>query len=119
MNWFLVKLVFRILCGDGQHQAQFDEQWRLLRAPDGRSALKKAYDLGEKEATVFMNQQDVRIQWRFLGVVSMKEVDMDTEQVELCSCTQEPEDDLTYLSKIRRQASLLRAAELASPSVSS
>lgn len=119
MNWFLVKLVFRILCGDGQHQAQFDEQWRLLRAADGRAALKKAYDLGEKEGAVFMSHQDVRIQWRFLGVVAMKEVDMDSGQVELCSYTQEPEDELMYLSKIRRQASLLRAEELASPSPSS
>lgn len=119
MNWYLVKLVFRILCGDGQHQAQFDEQWKLLRAADGRTALKQAYDLGEKEGAVFMNRQDVRIQWRFLGVVAMKQVDLGSGQAELCSCTHEPEDELTYLSKIRRQASLLRTEELASSPVSS
>lgn len=115
MNWYMVKLVFRILCGDGQHPAQFDEQWRMLRAEDPRSALKRAYDLGEQEGTVFMNHQDVRIQWRFLGVVAMKSLDLQQEHLELCSCTQEPDDELTYLSKLRRQASALRTAELAAP----
>jgi len=26
MNWYLAKLVFRIICGDGDHTPQFDEQ---------------------------------------------------------------------------------------------
>ncbi|MEP7129294.1 MAG: DUF4288 domain-containing protein, partial [Chitinophagales bacterium] len=29
MNWYLAKIVFRIICGDGLHQPQFDEQLRL------------------------------------------------------------------------------------------
>ena len=32
MNWYLTKMVFRIICGDGSHKAQFDEQLRLIHA---------------------------------------------------------------------------------------
>ena len=32
MNWYLAKLVFRIICGEGNHAAQFDEQLRLVNA---------------------------------------------------------------------------------------
>ncbi|RYY10197.1 MAG: DUF4288 domain-containing protein, partial [Chitinophagaceae bacterium] len=26
MNWYLAKLIFRIVCGQGNHTPQFDEQ---------------------------------------------------------------------------------------------
>jgi hypothetical protein len=29
MQWYLAKLVFQIICGDGNHRPQFDEQLRL------------------------------------------------------------------------------------------
>jgi len=41
MNWYLAKMVFRIVCGDGNHTAQFDEQLRLISAGSKEEAFHK------------------------------------------------------------------------------
>jgi len=41
MNWYVAKLVFRVISGDGHHHAQFDEQLRLINADTELMALKK------------------------------------------------------------------------------
>ena len=30
MNWYLSKIIFRIICGEGRHTPQFDEHLRLI-----------------------------------------------------------------------------------------
>jgi len=42
MNWYLAKMVFRIICGDGNHTAQFDEQLRLVSGNSLEEAFHKA-----------------------------------------------------------------------------
>ena len=42
MNWYIAKLVFRIVCGEGQHTPQFDEQLWLIAAHSQQEALQKA-----------------------------------------------------------------------------
>ena len=41
MKWYLAKIVFQIICGDGKHTAQFDEQLRLIAAADEDEAFGK------------------------------------------------------------------------------
>ena len=31
MKWYLAKIVYRIICGEGNHTPQFDEQLRLIK----------------------------------------------------------------------------------------
>ena len=38
MNWYLTKIVYQIICGEGNHTAQFDEQLRLIAADDEQRA---------------------------------------------------------------------------------
>ena len=45
MNWYLAKMVFRIVCGDGNHAAQFDEQLRLISAGSKEEAFDTAVAL--------------------------------------------------------------------------
>ncbi len=42
MYWFLAKIVYQIVCGEGNHTAQFDEQLRLVQAADENEAFDKA-----------------------------------------------------------------------------
>ena len=49
MNWYLSKIIFRIICGEGRHTPQFDEQLRLIAATDEQQAFEKAMAIGEKE----------------------------------------------------------------------
>ena len=46
MNWFMAKIVYRIICGEGDHTPQFDEQLRLIVADNEEEALKKGYAIG-------------------------------------------------------------------------
>ena len=45
MNWYLAKMVYRIICGDGNHTPQFDEQLRLIKAQDEFHAFQKIVKL--------------------------------------------------------------------------
>ena len=56
MKWFLAKLVFRIVCGHGEHTAQFDEQLRLIAASNENQAFEKASTMGLDEGETFYNQ---------------------------------------------------------------
>ena len=63
MNWYLAKLVFRIICGDGDHTPQFDEQLRLIYAADEDEALYKAIQLGTDEQDCFANNKQQMVHW--------------------------------------------------------
>ena len=53
MNWYLGKIIFRIICGEGTHTAQFDEQLRLIAATDEEEAFQKATTIGQREQDGF------------------------------------------------------------------
>ena len=66
MNWYLAKIVFKIICGNGNHAAQFDEQLRLVNANTKMLALQKAIELGKSEEDM--------MKVRNLGRKSLEEV---------------------------------------------
>lgn len=68
MNWFIVKIVYEIICGDGRHTAQFDEQLRLLYAVSQADAFLMATAMGQQEALNFQNDNQQLVQWKFLAV---------------------------------------------------
>ena len=55
MKWYLAKLVYRIICGEGAHTPQFDEQLRLIYAEDDLHAFQKARTTGHLEEDNFLN----------------------------------------------------------------
>jgi hypothetical protein len=68
MNWYLTKIIYRIICGDGNHTAQFDEQLRLIEAEDELHALIKARQLGHKEEDAVLNKKQKPVLWKFIDV---------------------------------------------------
>jgi hypothetical protein len=68
MKWYISKIVFQIICGNGQHTAQFDEQLRLIQAADAEAAFHKATALGRSESETFYNQKEQLVQWKFIDV---------------------------------------------------
>ena len=52
MNWYLAKINFQIICGNGHHKPQFDEQLRLIHAGDSLEAFYKARLVGESEGNL-------------------------------------------------------------------
>src|SRR3954467_12737384 len=68
MHWYLAKLVYQIICGDGDHVAQFDGQLRLVSADSKEEAFLKARDLGKQEEERFYNRKQQLVQWLFINV---------------------------------------------------
>ena len=108
MNWYLTKIVFRIICGDGSHKAQFDEQLRLIAAGSKEEAFHKAQLLGVKAEDMFFNQQEQLVQWRFISVSEIYPLQELMDGAELYSRVEETEDADSYLKFVYAKAEHIR-----------
>jgi hypothetical protein len=104
MNWYLAKMVFRIVCGDGAHTPQFDEQLRLLHAEDEFHAFQKAQLLGEREQDNFLNAVHKPVHWKFIDVAEIHKLDEYNDGVEIYSKICEQDDANQYIHLIRLRA---------------
>ncbi|MBX7108032.1 MAG: DUF4288 domain-containing protein [Chitinophagales bacterium] len=104
MHWYIAKIVFRIICGDGLHQPQFDEQLRLIKAVDEAAACKKAHSIGIFEQDEFISTDGKRVQWKFIGVPELNPLVSIADGAELLSSIHEPEDAEGYISLIHQRA---------------
>lgn len=108
MNWYLSKLIFRIVCGDGQHKAQFDEQLRLIQAGSKEEAFHKAQSLGMKSEELFFNQRQQLVQWQFISVSEIYLLQELMDGAELYSRVEETEDAESYLRFVHAKAGQIR-----------
>ena len=109
MNWYLSKLVFRIICGVGQHTAQFDEQLRLLQAASAEEAYHKAKDLGMNEQDQFFNEDEKLVQWKFINVSELYKLSGLLDGAELYSRIQESDNADLYIDLTNeKSANILR-----------
>lgn len=108
MNWYLAKMVFRIICGDGNHTAQFDEQLRLIMASSKEEAFHKAQLLGGKEEEIFFNRNQQLVQWQFISVSELYQLNELVDGAELYSRIEEKEHAETYLHIIHKKAEHIR-----------
>jgi hypothetical protein len=104
MNWYLTKIVFRIICGDGNHTAQFDEQLRLVSAKNKKDAFEKAQQLGKHEEETFFNTKQQPVQWKFINVSEIYKLGELMDGAELYSCIKERDDADNYIEMVNRKA---------------
>lgn len=107
MNWYLAKLIYQIVYGDGFYNAQFSEQLRLVEAVDEVHAFTKAQLLGHKEESTLLNETGALIQWKFIDVCELIVIDSMTDGAEVMSQISEPSCAKTYIKTVKRQASQL------------
>ncbi len=112
MKWYLAKIVYRIICGDGQHTPQFDEQLRLIKADDSFQAFQKARLLGHREQDNFLNIQDKPVHWKFLDVTELLEVNNFNDGLEIYSQIKEEDDAKLYMNNVKQKANLLQQHSL-------
>lgn len=108
MNWYLTKMVFRIICGEGRHTAQFDEQLRLISAGSREEAFHKAQLMGVREQEMFFNKQLQLVQWQFVSVSELYQLSDLIDGAELYSRIEERENPESYLHIIRKKAEQIR-----------
>ena len=104
MNWYLAKIVYRIICGNGEHTAQFDEQLRLVYASSKEDAFHKAQHTGKKEEETFYNLKQELVQWRFINVSELYKIGEMIDGAELYSRIEEKDDGDSYADIINKKA---------------
>ena len=107
MHWYLAKLVFRIVCGEGKHTAQFDEQLRLIQAVNRQEAFRKARELGMEEEDHFENQQKEMVHWEFIDVSELNDLEGIADKSEIYSRVHEEERGDLYEAQIRKRSEKL------------
>ena len=108
MNWYLSKIIFRIICGEGQHTPQFDEQLRLIAARDENEAFEKALAIGRKEQDDFYNHDKQLVQWKFINVSELYRLSGLLDGAEMYSRIQETDDPEAYIDLANRRADHIR-----------
>lgn len=108
MSWYLTKMIFRIICGDGNHKAQFDEQLRLISANSREEAFHKAQSLGMRSEELFFNQRQQLVQWQFISVSEIYILQDLLDGAELYSRVEETEDADSYMKFIHAKAEQIR-----------
>lgn len=108
MNWYLSKIVFRIICGDGDHTAQFDEQLRLITASSKEEAFHKAQVLGVKEEDIFYNNEKQLVQWKFISLSELYLLSELIDGAAIYSRIDEKDNADAYLQMIYKKAELIR-----------
>ncbi len=115
MKWYLAKLVFHIVCGDGNHKPQFDEQLRLIFAEDELHAFHKARKIGEQESA---DEIVTPVKWKFIDISELHLLADITDGAEIYSRIAEEDCAATCISNTKKKAnallqlSLQRFAEL-------
>lgn len=104
MNWYLAKIVYRILCGDGDHTAQFDEQLRLVAAANEEEAFAKALAIGRNEEDCFLNTKQQTVCWQFINVSELYRLSELIDGAELYSNIRENDHPDHYIDNIHRKA---------------
>jgi hypothetical protein len=107
MNWYVAKIVFRILSGDGNHHAQFDEQLRLISAENEYEAFEKANNIGRLNQDSFMNNQSEPVRWQFIDVAELNQLGELSDGTELYYQIHEAADADLYMNWAHHKSSLL------------
>ncbi len=107
MNWYLATIIYRIICENGNHTPQFDEQVRILSAEDKLDAFHKARRIGHQEQDSFFNQAEKPVRWQFVDVTSLVKMDNNSDGAEIFSRVHEIENAELYLKKINQYAAAI------------
>jgi len=125
MKWYLAKVVFRIICGEGEHTPQFDEQLRLVAGNSKEEAFRKAKQMGYKEEETFYNRKQQLVQWQFINISELYHLSELIDGAELYSRIEEKDNAEAYIYTINQKAEnivcketkqLLEGPRLTSPS---
>lgn len=107
MKWYLAKIVYRIVCGEGNHTPQFDEQLRLVNAEDDMHAFQKARLMGDREEDNFLNNKQKPVHWKFIDVAELHPLNDLIDGAELYSRICEKEDADSYVKLVNKRANHL------------
>ncbi|HOY94679.1 MAG TPA: DUF4288 domain-containing protein [Catalimonadaceae bacterium] len=104
MHTFLTTLVFQIFIENHNGMAQFDEQVRLIEAPDLETAWEKARCLGFQEQDEFLNHLGRLVSWNFIAVADVFPLSRISDGGHVYSVTHEADDASVFIGQIREKS---------------
>jgi hypothetical protein len=104
MNRYIAKIIYQVICGEGKHASQFDEQVRLIEAADLADAYTNALEIGVNEEDGFMNNKQQLVQWKFISVAELYELDDFCNGTELSSSLKEIENADNYIQLLKAKS---------------
>lgn len=107
MNWYVAKLVFRVISGNGDHNPQFEEQLRLINANNEQHAFEKASNIGHANQDSFVNVQKQTVKWQFIDVAELNAIGTPTDGAELYYNIHEAPDPELYIAWAHHKSALL------------
>lgn len=115
MKWYMAKIVYQIVCGEGHHTPQFDEQLRLIHAENNLHAFHKARHIGKTEEDCFLNYVNKPVLWKFINVAEIHLLDVLTDGAEVYSTICEDDNEAVYIRSVHLKAAhLLESTSLQS-----
>ena len=111
MNFYLAKIVYQIICGEGKHTPQFDEQLRLITARSYADAFDRATAIGKHDEHSFFNQHQKLVQWKFINVCELFALSDYADGAEIYSAIKERNDAQYYISDVNKKAFRLKQDE--------
>jgi hypothetical protein len=112
MNWYLAKLIFNININNGSNVAQFDEQTRLIAATNFEDAFFKAKKIGKSDEENFLSKDLNKVDWKFIDVTDIIQVNNVKDGQQIFSATSEQEDPDHYISCVKQRSLVLQAKNL-------
>lgn len=103
MKWFAVNCIYQVICGEGKHAPQFNEQTRLIQAIGQIQALDKARLNAVNFNPPFENCEGEKVVWKFIGVGGISAVEELADGVEVSSSIIEPESADQYLEELKHR----------------
>lgn len=98
MHWFIAKIVYQIVCGEGSHRPQFDEQLRLIQGENEEMALARAIQIGKAESEAFTNDRQNLVCWNYIDVSELYRLSPFMDGAEVYSRIEEPEHAGNYIA---------------------
>lgn len=112
MQQFIAKIIFRIICGNGIHTPQFDEQLIFITAHSETEALHRAHTVGSQKEESYLNDDKEKVYWKFIGVAELQKIESIDNGVELYSSIREVDDAPNYISMIHFKEQSLQQMEV-------
>lgn len=109
MKWYLVKMVYQVVSGNGNHTPQFDEQFRMIKADELDWAWEKANVLGALGECNFLNYHRKEVKWIFIAVTDIQEIKAMEDGMQLFGRTEEPNDVEEYITLTKARSEHMMA----------
>lgn len=108
MNSHIAKLIYSIHFENGSPSSQFDEQTVYIAARNMEEAYISARTHGKKREEKFRNENNELVEWKFVDVMDLVEIEKKENGESLYSTTHEPSDSQSFINLVKHRSRVIQ-----------